>query len=57
MTIVVWLTEGTWPACVDAARTLRAEPVRTPLAKIASDHLPLIVDFDLSPSIAIAADT
>ena len=35
---------------------LRAEPVRTPLAKIASDHLPLIVDFDLPPSIAIAAE-
>jgi endonuclease/exonuclease/phosphatase family metal-dependent hydrolase len=33
-------------------QVLRAEPVRTPLTKIASDHLPLIVDFDLPPSIA-----
>jgi nucleotide-binding universal stress UspA family protein len=28
VTIVVWLTEGTWPACVDAARALPAGPVR-----------------------------
>ena len=28
MTVVVWLTEGTWPACVDAARELPAGPVR-----------------------------
>jgi hypothetical protein len=21
MTVVVWIVEGTWPACVDAART------------------------------------
>jgi nucleotide-binding universal stress UspA family protein len=28
VTIVVWLTEGTWPACVDAARALPADPVR-----------------------------
>ena len=33
-------------------QVLRAEPVRTPLTKIASDHLPLLVDFDLPPSIA-----
>jgi nucleotide-binding universal stress UspA family protein len=28
VTVVVWLTEGTWPACVDAARELAAGPVR-----------------------------
>ena len=28
MTVVIWLTEGTWPACVDAARELPAGPVR-----------------------------
>jgi nucleotide-binding universal stress UspA family protein len=28
VTVVVWLTEGTWPACVDAARELPAGPVR-----------------------------
>jgi nucleotide-binding universal stress UspA family protein len=28
MTMVIWLTEGTWPACVDAARELPAGPVR-----------------------------
>jgi nucleotide-binding universal stress UspA family protein len=28
MTVVVWLAEGTWPACVDAARELPAGPVQ-----------------------------
>ena len=28
MTVVIWLAEGTWPACVDAARELPAGPVR-----------------------------
>jgi len=27
VTVVVWITEGTWPACVDAARTQDAEIV------------------------------
>jgi nucleotide-binding universal stress UspA family protein len=28
MTVVVWLTEGTWPACADAVRKLPGGPVR-----------------------------
>jgi nucleotide-binding universal stress UspA family protein len=28
MTVVIWLAEGTWPACVDAARELPAGAVR-----------------------------
>jgi endonuclease/exonuclease/phosphatase family metal-dependent hydrolase len=31
-----------------AVRVLRVETVRTPLARVASDHLPLLVEFQVA---------
>ena len=33
----------------DSIEVLRAEPIRTPLARVASDHLPLLVEFRVVP--------
>jgi endonuclease/exonuclease/phosphatase family metal-dependent hydrolase len=45
-----------------SVRVLRVETVRTPLARVASDHLPLLVEFQIlqgkghKPSIAYAQE-
>ncbi|KOU51940.1 universal stress protein [Streptomyces sp. WM6378] len=39
MSVIIWITEGTWPACVDAARE-RAETADLVLLHVTDDALP-----------------
>lgn len=40
MTVLIWITEGTWPACVDIARTLAPPDADLVLLHVLSDDLP-----------------
>ncbi|KNB53224.1 universal stress protein [Streptomyces caatingaensis] len=40
MTTVVWIAEGTWPACVDAARALAPEPAGIVLLHVTAPDVP-----------------
>jgi nucleotide-binding universal stress UspA family protein len=42
MTVVVWIVEGTWPACVDAARTHTPDGSDIVLVHVADEQLPAI---------------
>lgn len=42
MTVVVWIVEGTWPACVDAARAHAADGSDIVLVHVADDELSAI---------------
>ncbi|MFJ9542527.1 universal stress protein [Streptomyces sp. NPDC101225] len=42
MTVVVWIVEGTWPACVDAARTQAADGAEIVLLHVSDEELPAI---------------
>lgn len=40
MTVVVWIVEGTWPACVDAARTLAPDDAEIVLLHVTGQDVP-----------------
>ncbi|MET8540314.1 universal stress protein [Kitasatospora sp. NPDC004799] len=40
MTVVVWITEGTWPACVDAARAHAPQGAETVLLHVSGQEVP-----------------
>ncbi|MEU4585309.1 universal stress protein [Kitasatospora aureofaciens] len=40
MTVVVWITEGTWPACVDAARTHAPQDAQVVLLHVSDRDVP-----------------
>ncbi|MFD8704900.1 universal stress protein [Kitasatospora sp. NPDC059648] len=40
MTVVVWITEGTWPACVDAARAHAPRDARIVLLHVSGPDVP-----------------
>ncbi|MFH9347775.1 universal stress protein [Kitasatospora sp. NPDC017646] len=40
MTVVVWITEGTWPACVDAARTHAPQGAQVVLLHVSDRDVP-----------------
>ncbi|MEV7597064.1 universal stress protein [Kitasatospora sp. NPDC089797] len=40
MTVLVWITEGTWPACVDAARAHAAQDAEVVLLHISGQDVP-----------------
>ncbi|MFF0428289.1 universal stress protein [Streptomyces sp. NPDC004520] len=40
MTVVVWITEGTWPACVDAARTHAPQDAEIVLLHVSGQEVP-----------------
>ncbi|MCG6494365.1 universal stress protein [Kitasatospora sp. A2-31] len=40
MTVVVWIAEGTWPACVDAARAHVPEGTRIVLLHVSGQEVP-----------------
>jgi nucleotide-binding universal stress UspA family protein len=40
MTVVVWIVEGTWPACVDAARTHTRDDTEIVLLHVSSTDIP-----------------
>jgi nucleotide-binding universal stress UspA family protein len=42
MTVVVWIVEGTWPACVDAARAHTPDGSEVVLLHVADEQLPAI---------------
>jgi len=42
MTVVVWIVEGTWPACVDAARAYAADGSDIVLVHVADEELPAV---------------
>jgi nucleotide-binding universal stress UspA family protein len=42
MTVVVWIVEGTWPACVDAARAHAPHRADIVLVHVADEELPAI---------------
>jgi nucleotide-binding universal stress UspA family protein len=42
MTVVVWIVEGTWPACVDAARRFVPEETDIVLLHVSSENIPAV---------------
>ncbi|MFH8384356.1 universal stress protein [Kitasatospora sp. NPDC018058] len=40
MTVVVWITEGTWPACVDAARAHAPQGAQIVLLHVSGQEVP-----------------
>ncbi|MBD0691131.1 universal stress protein [Streptomyces sp. CBMA123] len=40
MTVVVWITEGTWPACVDAARAHAPQDAEVVLLHVSGQDVP-----------------
>ncbi|MFE5581280.1 universal stress protein [Kitasatospora sp. NPDC056531] len=40
MTVVVWITEGTWPACVDAARSHAPQDAQIVLLHVSGQDVP-----------------
>ncbi|MFE7171250.1 universal stress protein [Streptomyces sp. NPDC057616] len=42
MTVVVWIVEGTWPACVDAARVHAADESEIVLVHVGDEELPAV---------------
>ncbi|MFF0476304.1 universal stress protein [Streptomyces sp. NPDC004284] len=40
MTVVVWITEGTWPACVDAARAHAPQGAEIVLLHVSGEEVP-----------------
>ncbi|MFJ8624999.1 universal stress protein [Kitasatospora sp. NPDC093550] len=40
MTVVVWITEGTWPACVDAARAHAPQGAEVVLLHVSGQEVP-----------------
>ncbi|RKT19900.1 nucleotide-binding universal stress UspA family protein [Streptomyces sp. 1114.5] len=40
MTVVVWITEGTWPACVDAARAHAPQDAELVLLHVSGQEVP-----------------
>ncbi|MGW3045393.1 universal stress protein [Kitasatospora sp. NPDC001159] len=40
MTVVVWITEGTWPACIDAARTHTPTDTEIVLLHVTGQEIP-----------------
>ncbi|MBO1418799.1 universal stress protein, partial [Streptomyces sp. FH025] len=40
MTVVVWITEGTWPACVDAARSHAPQDAEIVLLHVSGHDVP-----------------
>ncbi|MGW2376017.1 universal stress protein [Kitasatospora sp. NPDC001683] len=40
MTVVVWITEGTWPACVDAARAHAPQDAQIVLLHVSGQDVP-----------------
>ncbi|GHJ42457.1 universal stress protein [Streptomyces sp. TS71-3] len=42
MAVVVWIAEGTWPACVDAARAHVREDTRVVLLHVRADEVPAV---------------
>ncbi|GHH73175.1 hypothetical protein GCM10018793_11390 [Streptomyces sulfonofaciens] len=42
MTVLVWIAEGTWPACVDAARAHAREGAEIALLHVRGDDVPAV---------------
>ncbi len=42
MTVIAWIVEGTWPACIDAARTHTPEGAQLVLLHVSGHDLPAI---------------
>ena len=40
MTVIAWIAEGTWPACVDAARTYAPQGEDIILLHVSGDDVP-----------------